>query len=108
MQSFSNIHVDYLGDLANLPYGTKSPEIVRRLTLQNFQTFLSKHKETYDLAIMACNTASSHALESVQAWLKPLGIPTIGVIDPSVNLALKLHQKNPNKRIIVLCKKNSL
>jgi glutamate racemase len=73
----------YLGDTARLPYGTKSPESVQRY---------AKHAADYlvqrgiKLLVVACNTASALALESLREHLAPL--PVIGVVEPGAAAAV--------------------
>ena len=50
----------YFGDSANAPYGDKSTEEVRRLTLQNAEMLL--HQPVKAL-VVACNTATSAAID---------------------------------------------
>ncbi len=82
--------VFYLGDLAHLPYGTKSAERVRDLTLRNLRWLLDQHSfsaENGDYCLVACNTASAEALEYCQ---KNLGhkLPLVGVIEASCRAAI--------------------
>ncbi len=75
----------YLGDQANMPYGSHSKERVNKLVVQNVE-FLAK--KGCKLIIVACNTASADALRHVQQIYK--GKPTIlGVIVPAVEEALR-------------------
>ena len=67
----------YLGDTARLPYGTKSRDSVLRYSLQAGQ-FLIDQGIKY--LVIACNTASSVAVEELRARFAP--IPVIGVIEP--------------------------
>jgi len=73
----------YLGDMARLPYGTKSAETVTAYSLQT-----TKHLLTHDvkMIVIACNTASSVALEPLKKALSPL--PVIGVIEPGAEAAV--------------------
>ena len=80
-QSFPGVRFTYLGDTARLPYGTKSAETIIRYTIQN-AAFLLKRK--VDLLIVACNTASAHALESLSQFTQ---LPVIGVIEPGAHKA---------------------
>lgn len=73
----------YLGDTARLPYGTKSPETVRRYATLNAE-FL--HREGIDFLVIACNTASAHAMDE----LVQLPLPVAGVIEPGARLAVDL------------------
>lgn len=83
----------YLGDTANLPYGEKSADIIRGYSVANTD-FLLK----YDIKVLvvACNTASSVALEYLKA---NYDIPIIGVIEPAVKGAL---HSTRNKKIGVI------
>jgi glutamate racemase len=72
----------YLGDTARLPYGTKTESTVRRYAL-NAATHLIGHG--VKLLVVACNTASSYALDAVAA-ASP--VPVVGVVQPGVHAAL--------------------
>lgn len=75
----------YLGDQANMPYGSRSSECVNKLVVQNVEFLIKKGCK---LIIVACNTASADALRHVQQIYK--GKPTIlGVLIPAVEEALK-------------------
>jgi len=83
----------YLGDNARLPYGTKSPETVTRYTLECAH-FLLQHG--VGALVVACNTASAAALDSL---ITESPVPVIGTIQPAVTAALKA---TTNRRIAVL------
>jgi glutamate racemase len=72
----------YLGDTARLPYGTKTSATVRRYAL-NAAAHLVDHG--VKLMVVACNTASSYALDAV-AESSP--VPVVGVVLPGVRAAL--------------------
>lgn len=71
----------YFGDCGRAPYGVKSPETIRRYTFQNIRFFL---KAGVKLLVVACNTMSAHAYESVAAALE---IPALEVIRPGAAAA---------------------
>jgi glutamate racemase len=71
----------YLGDSARVPYGTKSPDIVRRYSLQAANHLLQRG---IGMLVVACNTATSAALPALQ---EALDIPVIGVIEPGARAA---------------------
>lgn len=71
----------YFGDTARVPYGSKSPRVVREFALQD-ALFLST--KNIKAMIIACNTASAEALELLQ---KEFDIPVIGVIKPGATAA---------------------
>jgi glutamate racemase len=75
-------HFLYLGDTARLPYGSKSARTVQRYALK-----AAAHLVSHDvkLLVVACNTASSFALDELAA-ASP--VPVVGVVDPGVRAAL--------------------
>lgn len=74
--------VVYFGDTARLPYGNKSRETVTRFSLE-IARFLVR--QNVKCLLVACNTASSHALETLRAQLE---VPVVGVIEPAANAAV--------------------
>jgi glutamate racemase len=72
----------YLGDTARVPYGTKSPETVRRFACEAAQ-FLVRHG--VKAVVVACNTATAWALPVLQ---QRFGVPVFGVVEPGVATAL--------------------
>lgn len=73
----------YFGDTARVPYGTKSPEAVIAFS-KEIASFLIGKK--IKLLVVACNTASSLALDEVRR-ISP--VPVMGVISPGVQAALE-------------------
>jgi glutamate racemase len=71
----------YLGDTARLPYGTKSQETVLKYSMRNAAFLLEKGVKCL---VVACNTASSLALEGLK---RRLDVPVIGVIEPGARKA---------------------
>jgi len=71
----------YLGDLAHLPYGDKSKESIIRYSQKIVNFFITKK---VDIIIVACNSASSVALQALKA-----DVPIIGTINPSVEQVIK-------------------
>jgi len=84
MHQLPDEHIIYLGDTAHVPYGIKSPATIIKLTLDNILFLL---KQNVKLIVVACNTASSLALDVVRRHFR---IPIIGVIQPGVKQAVKL------------------
>ena len=74
--------VIYFGDTARLPYGSKSSETVTRFSLE-IARFLVK--QDVKCIVVACNTSSSVALETLE---RRLDIPVVGVIEPGAEAAL--------------------
>jgi len=76
-------HLVYFGDTSHVPYGTKSPATVTRLTRMHADFLIRRGVKCI---VVACNTASAVALGVLR---RTLPIPVIGVIDPGVREALK-------------------
>ena len=85
--------VYYFGDTARLPYGNKSKETVTRFSLE-IASFLVR--QNVKCLVVACNTASSHALDTLRARFD---LPVIGVIEPAVRAAVAF---SPHGRIGVV------
>lgn len=83
----------YLGDTARVPYGTKSPDTVIRYARACAEILV---KRGIKLLVVACNTASAHALDTLR---DELGIPVLGVIEPG---ARKAVEETRNGRIGVI------
>jgi glutamate racemase len=84
----------YLGDTARLPYGTKSAETVERYALQAADALVQRGIKAL---VVACNTASAAALDSLRARFPQL--PVIGVIEPGVRAVVTASRSG---RILVL------
>jgi glutamate racemase len=75
--------VIYFGDTARVPYGPKSPETVCRYSREIAGLL---RKEDVKAIVIACNTATAHALGFLQ---RELSIPVIGVIEPGARAAVR-------------------
>jgi glutamate racemase len=76
----------YFGDTARVPYGTKSHESIIRFSKENTEILL---RYKVKVIVVACNSSSSHALESLK---EKFSLPIIGVIEPGVKKALGMTQ----------------
>ena len=74
--------VIYFGDTARVPYGPKSPDTVRRYS-REISAYL--RDRGVKALVIACNTATAHALPVLQAE-EP--IPVIGVVEPGARAAV--------------------
>lgn len=83
----------YFGDTARVPYGTKSAAAVIAFS-REITAFLLKKQ--IKLLVVACNTASSLALEEIR---KVSPVPVLGVILPGVEAALAATP--PGGRVLV-------
>lgn len=71
--------IHYFADTAHLPYGIKSPELIKKLALNMAQTLVKKTNPK--VLVVACHTISVWYLEELA---KHLGIPVIGMVKPSL------------------------
>ena len=85
--------VIYFGDTARLPYGSKSRETITHFSLE-IAAFLLR--QNVKCLLVACNTASSYALETLT---RRLDVPVIGVIEPAARVAVAA---SPHGRIGVI------
>ncbi len=83
----------YFGDTARLPYGSKSRDTVTRFSLE-IASFLVR--QNVKALLVACNTASSYALDTLKERLE---LPVVGVIDPAARSAV---EKSPHGVIGVI------
>ena len=90
----------YFGDSANAPYGPRSTEEIRALTLEN----LARLKREYDFkaAVIACNTASSAAINELRDAYPDR--PIIG-IEPALKPAADQH---PGQTVVVTATETTL
>jgi glutamate racemase len=77
----------YFGDSKNAPYGIKTLEEVKKLTLNAVDFLLEKNVKAI---VVACNTATSAAIEEIRD--KYRHIPIIG-IEPALKPAVKLNRE---------------
>jgi glutamate racemase len=73
----------YVGDTARVPYGPKAPSTVRRYS-REIGSFLEA--EGAKAVVIACNTATAHALAALRAELH---VPVLGVIEPGARAAVR-------------------
>lgn len=73
----------YVGDTARVPYGTKSPETVRRYSSEILEFLTGRGVK---MVVVACNTASAHALELLR---ERSPVPVEGVVQPGARAAVR-------------------
>ena len=83
MRQLPNENVVYFGDTARVPYGSKSKTNIIRFSRQIIRFLKTKQVKAI---VIACNTASALALETVKEEIE---IPIIGVIVPGARAAAK-------------------
>jgi glutamate racemase len=79
----------YFGDTARVPYGPKSPDTVRRYSLEILHWLLGQGVKA---VVIACNTSTAHALETLQGESP---VPVIGVIEPGARAAAAATRGGP-------------
>lgn len=83
MRQIPDERIVYFGDTARVPYGSKSPNTIIRYSRQIIRFLRTKNVKAI---VVACNTASAFALETI----KPeLDIPIIGVVKPGAKVAAR-------------------
>lgn len=97
VKKFPHENFVYLGDTARLPYGSKSPETVRKYSVQIMNYLVSRNVKAL---VVACNTASSQVSETVFQ-----DRPVYNVIDPGAALAAKTTE---NGKIGVLATRGTI
>lgn len=83
----------YFGDTARVPYGNKSKETIISYSRQIVRFLLAQNVKAI---VIACNTASAFALETISS---EISIPIIGVVEPGAKVAAETT-KNGNIGII--------
>ncbi len=73
-------HLIYLGDTARVPYGTKSPEVIRKYSEINMRFLLARGVK---VVVVACNTASAAAIDHLKEQFSDIAV--LGVITPVVS-----------------------
>ncbi len=79
----------YFGDTARVPYGPKSPTVVRRYSLEITEWMV---RQGVKAVVVACNTSTAHALDLLHTSFK---IPVIGVIAPGARAAARAGAGRP-------------
>lgn len=74
----------YFADIANMPYGNRSPDEIRHFAFSITQ-FL--REQGADMVIFACNTTSAYALDAARSHFN---FPLLGMIEGGVEAALNL------------------
>ena len=99
MRQLPQESIIYFGDTARVPYGSKSKETVITYSRQIVQFLLTKKVKAI---VIACNTASAFALETMQ---KEVDIPVIGVVKPGAKVAAETTK---NQKIGVIATEGTI
>lgn len=84
MRQIPNERIIYFGDTARVPYGSKSQETVIRYSEQIVRFLRTFQVKTI---VVACNTASACALDTLE---KDIDVPIIDVIKPGAKTATEV------------------
>lgn len=79
IKTLPNENILYFGDIARVPYGSKSPEEILTIVREIIDWMLGYNVKAI---AMACNTSSALALETVK---KEYPVPIFGLIKPTAN-----------------------
>jgi glutamate racemase len=82
-----NENIVYFGDTARVPYGPKSPQVIREYAAQDTEFLV---RNNIKVVVVACNTVSSVALDIVTKHSK---VPVVGMIEPAAEAAAKTSKK---------------
>ncbi|HXF99353.1 MAG TPA: glutamate racemase [Bacteroidota bacterium] len=93
MRRLPHENIVYFGDTARVPYGPKSPQVIREYAAQDTEFLVSRNVK---LIVIACNTVSGVALDVVK---KHANVPVVGVIHPGAVAAVAASKR---KRIGVI------
>ncbi len=88
MRNLPSEKIVYFGDTARLPYGNKSKETIIRFSRQITRFLI---RQDVKAIVIACNTASAFALETIK---KEINIPVIGVIDAGAAVAASVTKNH--------------
>lgn len=86
MRNLPNEDIVYFGDTARVPYGSKSKDNIIRYSRQIIHFLQTKGVKAI---VIACNTASALALETVK---DEFDLPIIGVVEPGARAALAVTE----------------
>ena len=81
---YPEVSIVYIGDTARVPWGVRSPKVIKSFSLQLLK-FLEK--KSVSAIVVACHTASSVAIPFLKKHTK---LPIYGVIEPAIESVVAL------------------
>jgi glutamate racemase len=96
-------HIHYFADTAHLPYGLKSPELIKFLGFRAARTLVELAKPK--ILVIACHTISVWCLEKLS---QELDIPVVGMLQPSIEGLKKLVAKHSYEQLGIISTKATL
>ena len=88
MRIMPNENIIYFADSARVPYGSRCVEELRRMAAEDLELVASYDTKAI---IVACGTLSSNAEDII----KDFAVPSVGVIDPTVETAAMINADAP-------------
>ena len=92
----------YFGDTARVPYGSKDSNTVTRYALEAVEFF---NGTDVDALIVACNTVSVVALETMQKFSNK---PVYGVLEPGVMALEQATEVNHDSQVLVIATRSTI
>ncbi len=89
---FPGAEIVYKEDKKNIPYGSKTPELLKKLTVPIFKQF---EAEGCKAVLVACNTITTNIIDDLRAMMS---IPLVGV-EPMIKPAVKMSKTH----VIAVC-----
>ena len=88
-----NERVVFFGDTARTPYGSKSPETIKRFSFQIVDYLME-----YDvkMIVIACNTISATCLQDLRERYP--NVPIVGIIEPIAKKIIEEELRRFNKQ----------
>ena len=99
MSALPGESIVYYGDTARVPYGSKSAETITAYSRQIAKFLVTQGVKAI---VVACNTASALALETIKA---EFDVPFVGVVKPGAKMAA---QATKNKRIGIIATEGTI
>lgn len=87
-------NIVYYADTAHLPYGSKTPEQINQFVDEIAHFLLG---EDIKILLMACNTSSALAIDTIRKWYP---VPVIGIIEPAISIINSDYSKNSKVGVI--------
>ena len=99
MSALPTESIVYYGDTARVPYGSKSAETITAYSRQIAKFLMTQEVKAI---VVACNTASALALETIKA---EFDVPFVGVVKPGAKMAA---QATKNKKIGIIATEGTI
>lgn len=87
-------NIVYYADTAHLPYGSKTPQEINQFVDEIAHFLLD---EDIKILLMACNTSSALAIDTIRKWYP---VPVIGIIEPAISIINSDYPKDSKIGVI--------